>query len=768
MARVRGIKKPHPLGSVASRSGVPQLTAESGFTAADGVKISELPPADAANDIDQLEVNQGGVSRRVTVAQIAARSPGPPLTVTMFGAVGDGETDDTAAFTAAAASGETVIVPVPAVAYMVTDGNITVASNTEFVGLGHQAATIQLGAATFNSLFVVPGAASNVSFRNLHLAGNRATQPSNDPVLATSAAISSAAGSADIVVDGCLIEDFVCDGILLDGVTRAIVSNNTVRNIRRRGGIVCARNAQSTDIQVRDNNISSTGEANIHALVGVNGWTVTGNHCEISGLVTPSDNITGYNAAIAGGRDHVIANNICRNSSNNGIHVGADSVIVTGNIVYHPANSGIAVHRSPNPSPDQSVAGVVSNNDISFVSNANVNAYGIVIRDMTGITISGNIIRSPYIGVTLRSYDANTVTNGSIFGNSITGVGQYGVEFSDEIAKISVDNNVIEGGVQDIRYTFTDGTPDNLLIGANNYSSGATTLLSRLVATSSDGTAAVLPAIKAVGSAAAIDLALVPKGTGAVQANVFSNAAATLTGITIHDTSNASSWSTTAVGAGINFSTGDPGTGDDAGVRLSFGPVMHTAAGNNSNFMWMSAPVTAGTMVPVATMGYEGGLSLSSTVAHPQAVPKFQISGNIDRATWGSAVGILLNVAASTVKDTSSAGGATVVSRFANAFGVPTFDSTNATVTLTAAATLYVAGAPLGTANTTITNAYALYAAGRSYIANLLTAASATAIAGLCLPHGVAPTTPVNGDMWTTTAGVFIRINGVTKTFTTT
>jgi len=41
-------------------------------------------------------------------------------------------------------------------------------------------------------------------------------------------------------------------------------------------------------------------------------------------------------------------------------------------------------------------------------------------------------------------------------------------------------------------------------------------------------------------------------------------------------------------------------------------------------------------------------------------------------------------------------------------------------------------------------------------------ASSAAGGAGLNVPHGVAPTTPVNGDMWTTTAGLFVRINGAT------
>jgi len=46
----------------------------------------------------------------------------------------------------------------------------------------------------------------------------------------------------------------------------------------------------------------------------------------------------------------------------------------------------------------------------------------------------------------------------------------------------------------------------------------------------------------------------------------------------------------------------------------------------------------------------------------------------------------------------------------------------------------------------------------------LITAASGTGGAMFRLPHGSAPTSPTNGDIWTTTAGVFARINGATVT----
>ena len=45
---------------------------------------------------------------------------------------------------------------------------------------------------------------------------------------------------------------------------------------------------------------------------------------------------------------------------------------------------------------------------------------------------------------------------------------------------------------------------------------------------------------------------------------------------------------------------------------------------------------------------------------------------------------------------------------------------------------------------------------------NLTVAAGTTAVSSLNIPHGAAPTSPVNGDVWTTTAGLYIRINGST------
>ena len=46
--------------------------------------------------------------------------------------------------------------------------------------------------------------------------------------------------------------------------------------------------------------------------------------------------------------------------------------------------------------------------------------------------------------------------------------------------------------------------------------------------------------------------------------------------------------------------------------------------------------------------------------------------------------------------------------------------------------------------------------------AKLTIAASTTSASSLNLAHGVAPTSPVNGDTWTTSSGLYVRVNGVT------
>ncbi len=88
--------------------------------------------------------------------------------------------------------------------------------------------------------------------------------------------------------------------------------------------------------------------------------------------------------------------------------------------------------------------------------------------------------------------------------------------------------------------------------------------------------------------------------------------------------------------------------------------------------------------------------------------------------------------------------------------GATTF-AANATRTIDEATALAIA-APIAGTNMTLTRASAIYIESGA----IVTAASSTATAGLNLPHGAAPTAPFDGDVWTTTTAMFVRINGAT------
>jgi hypothetical protein len=52
--------------------------------------------------------------------------------------------------------------------------------------------------------------------------------------------------------------------------------------------------------------------------------------------------------------------------------------------------------------------------------------------------------------------------------------------------------------------------------------------------------------------------------------------------------------------------------------------------------------------------------------------------------------------------------------------------------------------------------------AGDTMLGKLIAATPSASLASLNLPHGTAPSAPTNGDMWTTTVGLYARINGAT------
>lgn len=65
---------------------------------------------------------------------------------------------------------------------------------------------------------------------------------------------------------------------------------------------------------------------------------------------------------------------------------------------------------------------------------------------------------------------------------------------------------------------------------------------------------------------------------------------------------------------------------------------------------------------------------------------------------------------------------------------------------------------------TTVTNSIALKAplASPTFTGTVVLPTSTTSGASIRIPHGVAPSSPTDGDIWTTSLGVYARVNGVT------
>lgn len=153
------------------------------------ITIPQLPMAIALDGSEQMEVVQAGVSKRTTVAALsgvttanmvsyAADFSGSSsqtvqtkldrmLSVKDFGAVGDGVTDDRAAFVAALATGLPVYVPEAAVYYRIS-APLILTSNAVIYGSGTQSRIVCTGTNANAAVFSGSGL-TNISISDIHV-----------------------------------------------------------------------------------------------------------------------------------------------------------------------------------------------------------------------------------------------------------------------------------------------------------------------------------------------------------------------------------------------------------------------------------------------------------------------------------------------------------------------------------------------------------------------------------------------------------------------
>lgn len=105
------------------------------------------------------------------------------------------------------------------------------------------------------------------------------------------------------------------------------------------------------------------------------------------------------------------------------------------------------------------------------------------------------------------------------------------------------------------------------------------------------------------------------------------------------------------------------------------------------------------------TTGGTAGMTIDSN-GNMEVIGRLRSSGNQSVASW-TLTGQSFDTAAATFTDTSTAAAGTVTTRVLNSFGTPTLASTNA-ITVSTAATVFIAGAPVAGTNTTITSPFAL------------------------------------------------------------
>lgn len=156
-------------------------------------------------------------------------------------------------------------------------------------------------------------------------------------------------------------------------------------------------------------------------------------------------------------------------------------------------------------------------------------------------------------------------------------------------------------------------------------------------------------------------------------------------------------WNTFMDGTAPNHFAGEVyvGAATDAGAYA----LQVTGDTNLTGSMVASGSITA------TGTGFFGTVGAGT---NPSGITRLRVGGNLPLAAWGSN-GPVMQVTATTNTDTTTAASGTVAAAVFSSFAQPTLAATNASVTTTDAATVYVANAPAAGTNQTITNPWALW-----------------------------------------------------------
>lgn len=145
-----------------------------------------------------------------------------------------------------------------------------------------------------------------------------------------------------------------------------------------------------------------------------------------------------------------------------------------------------------------------------------------------------------------------------------------------------------------------------------------------------------------------------------------------------------------------------------------------------------------------------------------QTLTGVSIDGNAATVTNGVYTSSTLYVGTTSVALNRSSANISLTGISSVAF--PGSSSGTATLQAAAAAGTTTITLPSSTGTLALTSDLSSYAAlsGPTLTGTLIAVAPTTSFSSIRLPHGSAPSSPANGDVWTTTSGIYIQINGST------
>lgn len=428
------------------------------------ILISELPPADQANAADQLEANQDGTTRRITLDQVSSLVAGSTQisgvideatasdipSVKDFGAVGDGVADDTAAFQAAVTAAGQYAVPLYGVAGPVANtvtswvyvppGTYRISSVTfpAYVGIRGGTVTGRMTRETVikhfdptASCFILPG---RNSVRGFYFDVNNTNV--NSPT-ATPPTIASTPSAAANEVSDCIFQfAYIAIGAPSDGTSSTWTVNNVAGFFHHR--LVYLKN--TTDISYVSNLHGGPVESTV--------WS-TATYAHANRVLVEMDNadgLVGENWFIWGGRG------IYKHSGGTNLIVSLQNI--TGENITH----GIDIASGSTNAHHISIDGGyvydfdrVTADGFAFSNAANVTAHVSNFRFQGG---GGGIP-----GLVQVSSTGSTFLSGCTFLGSATNTA---IRKTSVAATLTVSDSYLRGFAT--FFSFAAGCDDNLVV----------------------------------------------------------------------------------------------------------------------------------------------------------------------------------------------------------------------------------------------------------------------------------------------------------------